>query len=85
MLCVSILPPVTLCCEQVKDENMVAANLVCVLVHLLVTLDQVVPLLQEVSAREVFEFLVCTNSETWKNYDSNRNREFFRFNFQEDH
>ena len=70
---------------QVKDENMAEANLVCMHVYLLVTLDQVIPLLQEVSLREIFEFLVYANCETWKNYDSNRNREFFRFNFQEDH
>jgi len=84
-LSLSVLPPVTLRCEQVKDENMVEAHFVCTHVCLLVTLEQVMPLLQRVSVREIFEFLVYTQCETWKNYDSNRNREFFRFNFQEDH
>lgn len=44
---------------------------------------RVTPELQEVSVREISEFLLYTNFETWKNYDSNRKREFFRFNFQE--
>lgn len=38
---------------------------------------------KEMSVREISEFLLYNNFETWRNYNSNRNREFFRFNFQE--
>lgn len=77
--------PSTLSCEKVQEENMVEANVVFVHGYILVILNWGILLLQEVSVREILEFLICADCEMWKNYGSFRNGVFLRFSVQNDH